>query len=147
MLTPPSTEGRGKKVTFRRKKQKRLPRRLIESVPADWERWDAAAKAAGLNWSEWARRALTAAAAGLLLLGCGGSAEHGPERLETTPGSPVALCWTGCLFVEGPGLVVNNEPTEGCFWSSSTEQVCVHVETPTAAVLLVDRESCRESCR
>jgi hypothetical protein len=61
MLAPPKTTGPGKTVRFKRRKQKRLPRRLLEAVPADWERWDAAARAAGLNWSEFTRRALNAA--------------------------------------------------------------------------------------
>jgi len=63
MLTKPRTTGKGTVVRFRRRKQKRNPRRLVESVPADWERWDAAAERAGLNWSEWCRRAMNAAAA------------------------------------------------------------------------------------
>ena len=62
MLTQPATAGKGKKVTFRRKKQKRNPRRLLESVESDWARWDAAAASLGLNWSEFARRALNHAA-------------------------------------------------------------------------------------
>lgn len=57
-LTPPQTTGRAKRVVIKRRKQKRNPRRLVESVPADWERWDAAAKRAGLNFAEFARRAL-----------------------------------------------------------------------------------------
>jgi len=61
MLAPPKTTGPGKTVRFKRRTQKRLPRRLLEAVPADWERWDAAARAAGLNWSEFTRRALNAA--------------------------------------------------------------------------------------
>jgi hypothetical protein len=61
MLKPPQKEGKGKRVTFRRKKQVRNKRRLLESVDHDWARWDAAAKAEGLNWSEWARRSLNAA--------------------------------------------------------------------------------------
>lgn len=60
MLTRPKTTGPGKVVRFRRRKQKRNPRRLLEAVPGDWERWDIAAKAAGLNWSEFTRRALNA---------------------------------------------------------------------------------------
>jgi hypothetical protein len=61
MLAPPKKTGPGQVVRFKRRTQKRQPRRLLESVPADWERWDAAARAAGLNWSEFARRALNAA--------------------------------------------------------------------------------------
>jgi hypothetical protein len=61
MLAPPKKTGPGKTVRFKRRQQKRLPRRLLEAVPADWERWDAAARAAGLNWSEFTRRALNVA--------------------------------------------------------------------------------------
>lgn len=60
MLTRPKTTGAGKVVRFRRRKQKRNPRRLLEAVPADWSRWDATAKQLGLNWSELTRRALNA---------------------------------------------------------------------------------------
>jgi hypothetical protein len=59
-LTKPITTGKGRTVRLKRRKQKRNPRRLLESVQQDWDRWDAAALAAGLNWSEWARRALNA---------------------------------------------------------------------------------------
>jgi len=62
MLTKPKTTGRGTVVTFKRRKQKRNKRRLLEAVAGDWERWDAAAKVAGLNWSEFTRRALDVAA-------------------------------------------------------------------------------------
>ena len=41
-----------------KRKQKRKPRRLLESAAVDWERWDAEAKRQGLNFSEFARRAL-----------------------------------------------------------------------------------------
>ena len=58
MLSKPKTTGRGRKVRFVVRKQKRNKRRVLESVPEDWERWDAAAKIAGLNWSELTRRAL-----------------------------------------------------------------------------------------
>lgn len=61
MLTRAKTTGPGKRVRFLRRKQKRNPRRLLEALPADWERWDRAAQAAGgLNWSEFTRRALNA---------------------------------------------------------------------------------------
>jgi hypothetical protein len=62
MLTKPKTTGVGKVVRFKRRKQKRLPRRPLEAVTQDWERWDAAAEASGLNWSEFTRRALNTAA-------------------------------------------------------------------------------------
>jgi len=61
MQASPKRTGPAEVVRFKRRKQKRLPRRLLEAVPADWERWDAAARAAGLNWSEFTRRALNAA--------------------------------------------------------------------------------------
>jgi hypothetical protein len=41
-------------------KQKRRPRRLLESDARDWARWNAAAKIEGVNWSTFARRALMA---------------------------------------------------------------------------------------
>lgn len=72
MLTPKETKGKGKRVTFRRKKQQRNPRRLLESVPNDWKRWDAAAAAQGLNWSEFTRRVLNEAAERELLFMGGG---------------------------------------------------------------------------
>ena len=58
MLTKPQTKGPSKMVRFRKRKQKRNPRRLLESVAGDWERWDEAAKIEGVNWSEFCRRAL-----------------------------------------------------------------------------------------
>jgi len=51
------TTGRAKVVRFRRRKQKRNPRRPLEAVAQDWARWDAAAKEMGINWSEFVRRA------------------------------------------------------------------------------------------
>lgn len=68
MLSPPQKTGPGKKVTFRRKKQVRNKRRLLESVKSDWERWEAAAAALDLNWSEFARRALNQLAGSTLRL-------------------------------------------------------------------------------
>lgn len=59
MLTKPQTKGPAKAVSFKRK-QKRKPRRVLESVQGDWDRWDAAAKREGVNWSEFCRRALEA---------------------------------------------------------------------------------------
>lgn len=58
MLTKPQTKGPGKTVLLKRRKQKRNPRRLLESVQGDWDRWDAAAEREGVNWSEFCRRAL-----------------------------------------------------------------------------------------
>ncbi len=63
MLTPPKTTGPGRRVRFVTRKQKRNPRRLLESVPEDWARWERACKLQGLNWSEFTRRALNQAAA------------------------------------------------------------------------------------
>lgn len=40
--------------------QKRNPRRLLEAPKSDWQRWDAAARMEGLNWSDFTRRALLA---------------------------------------------------------------------------------------
>jgi hypothetical protein len=62
MLTRPVKEGPRTVVRFKRRKQQRNKRRLLESVPKDWERWDAAARAEGVNWSEFCRRALNARA-------------------------------------------------------------------------------------
>lgn len=58
MLTKPKTSGAGTVVKFRRRQQKRNPRRPLEAVPQDWARWDAAAEVLGINWSELTRRAL-----------------------------------------------------------------------------------------
>jgi len=41
-----------------KRKQKRKKRRLVEAVDQDWARWDAAAESEGLNFAEFARRAL-----------------------------------------------------------------------------------------
>jgi hypothetical protein len=60
MLTKPATTGSPTRVRFKRKKQKRNKRRLLESVDGDWARWDAAAEREGVNWSEFCRRALEA---------------------------------------------------------------------------------------
>jgi len=62
MLTKPKTTGAGKVIRFKRRQQKRNPRRPLEAVAQDFERWDAAATRVGLNWSEFTRRALNAAA-------------------------------------------------------------------------------------
>jgi hypothetical protein len=62
MIGPKSGGERGpvlEKATIKRR-TKRRPRRLVESVPQDWARWDAAAAALGLNFAEFARRALNA---------------------------------------------------------------------------------------
>jgi hypothetical protein len=41
-----------------KRRQKRRPRRLVESVPEDFARWDEAAGEMGLNFTEFARRAM-----------------------------------------------------------------------------------------
>lgn len=60
MLSKPKTTGPGKTVRFKRRKQTRNKRRPLEAVTQDWAAWDTAAKARGLNWSEFARRAQNA---------------------------------------------------------------------------------------
>lgn len=60
MLSKPKTTGPGTLVKFRRRQQKRIPRRPLEAVRADFDKWDAAAKILGINWSEFTRRALNA---------------------------------------------------------------------------------------
>jgi hypothetical protein len=61
-LAPKGTGPAGEQVKFRRARSKRNKRRPIEAVPQDWDRWDAAAAVLGLNFSEFARRALNQAA-------------------------------------------------------------------------------------
>lgn len=78
MLSIPQTTGRGRKVRFVARKQKRNPRKLLESVPEDWERWGRAAKLEGLNWSEFTRRALNERTERVLL-------EHAPTRKKAKP--------------------------------------------------------------
>lgn len=58
MLTKPKTTGPSKVIRFKRRKQKRLPRRPLEAIAEDFATWDAGAADAGLNWSEFTRRAL-----------------------------------------------------------------------------------------
>lgn len=58
MLSKPVTTGPGKTVRLKRRKQKRNKIRTLESVDGDWAHWDEAAKAEGVNWSEFTRRAL-----------------------------------------------------------------------------------------
>jgi len=53
-IGPKKTSGK----TISGRKQKRRPRRLVEAAEQDWQRWDAACEALGLNFSEFARRAL-----------------------------------------------------------------------------------------
>lgn len=68
MLVKPQLTGPGKKVTFKRRKQKRNKTRVLESVDRDWAQWDAAAKVEGVNWSEFTRRALNVRTRELLLV-------------------------------------------------------------------------------
>ena len=58
MLVKPKTTGPGKVVRFKRRQVRRNPRRPLEAVQQDFNRWDHAAAWLGLNWSEFARRAL-----------------------------------------------------------------------------------------
>ena len=58
MLVKPTTTGPGKVVRFKRRQVRRNPRRPLEAVQQDFERWDALAGATGINWSELTRRAL-----------------------------------------------------------------------------------------
>jgi hypothetical protein len=61
MLTKPDTTSPVRKVArIRRRKVKRNPQRVLESVEKDWARWDKAADAEGVNFSEFTRRALEA---------------------------------------------------------------------------------------
>jgi hypothetical protein len=64
MLSRKKTDGPTLSTGKIKRKQKRKKRRLVEAADQDWERWDRAAENAGLNFSEFARRALTAAAEG-----------------------------------------------------------------------------------
>lgn len=82
MLARAKTTGPGEVVRFKRRKQKRLPRRLLESVPKDWERWDKYAKLEGLNWSEFTRRALEQRCSSIQEL---------EERAQTEPSLRVRL--------------------------------------------------------
>ena len=92
MLTKPKTSGTGKVVKFKRRQQKRNPRRPLEAVAQDFERWDAAAAAAGLNWSEFTRRALNEASRDVRTFGLhsatlsekGGAKNDGPKRTKVT---------------------------------------------------------------
>jgi hypothetical protein len=57
-LTKHKTRGRVLEISKVRRRQKRQPRRLLESPPQDWKKWDRFAKMEGINWSEFTRRAL-----------------------------------------------------------------------------------------
>ncbi len=65
MLTKAKTTGGGTVVRFKRRQQKRNPRRPLEAVAQDFEHWDAAAAYLGLNWSEFTRRVLNEAASAI----------------------------------------------------------------------------------
>lgn len=58
MLNKRQTTGRVLSVSKIRRRQKRKPRKLLEATPQDWAKWERFAKLEGLNWSEFARRAL-----------------------------------------------------------------------------------------
>ena len=58
MIGPKKSGGKTISTARIRRKQKRRPRRLVESVQDDFDRWDRAADALGLNFAEFARRAL-----------------------------------------------------------------------------------------
>lgn len=57
-IVPRKTGGKTLSVGRINRKQKRRKRRLIEAVDQDWATWDACAEARGLNFAEFARRAL-----------------------------------------------------------------------------------------
>lgn len=68
MIGPKKTSGRTLSVARIKRKQKRRKRRLVEAPDQDWARWDRAAELSGLNFAEFARRALNAAAGSVLRL-------------------------------------------------------------------------------
>lgn len=72
MLSKPILTGPAKKITLKRRKQKRNKVRTLESVDGDWAQWDRAAEAEGVNWSEFARRALFVRAREVLGVGRAG---------------------------------------------------------------------------
>ena len=80
MLVKPKTTGPGKVVQFKRRQVRRNPRRPLEAVEQDFKRWDAAAAVEGLNWSEFARRALADRAAGVLGFGRRPLSEKGGSK-------------------------------------------------------------------
>jgi len=53
--------GPGEQLVKFRRARRRNKRRPLEAVQQDWDRWDAAAAVLGLNFSEFARRALNQA--------------------------------------------------------------------------------------
>lgn len=58
MIARAKTDGPGKRIKFVRRKQKRLPRKVLESPQQDWDRWEHAAELEGINFTAFARRAL-----------------------------------------------------------------------------------------
>lgn len=67
-IGPKKTRGRTLSVGKIKRKQKRRKRRLVEAADQDWQRWDGAAAALGLNFAEFARRSLNQAAGSVLRL-------------------------------------------------------------------------------
>lgn len=65
-IRPKKIGGKTLSVGKIKRKQKRRKRRLIEAADQDWQRWDAAADHLGLNFTEFARRSLNAAATTML---------------------------------------------------------------------------------
>jgi hypothetical protein len=67
-IGPKKTKGKTLSVGRIQRKQKRRKRRLVEAAEQDWLRWDAACEALGLNFAEFARRALNNSADAVLRL-------------------------------------------------------------------------------
>lgn len=67
-IGPKKTSGRTLSVGRIKRKQKRRKRRLVEAPDQDWARWDSAADKLGLNFAEFARRALNQSAGAVLQL-------------------------------------------------------------------------------
>lgn len=67
-IGPKKTTGKTLSVGRIKRKQKRRPRRLVEAAEEDWKRWDQAVEALGLNFAEFARRALNQSADAVLSL-------------------------------------------------------------------------------
>lgn len=66
MLTPKKS-GPTLSTARIKRKQKRKKRRLVEAVDRDWQAWDHAAQLLGLNFAEFARRALNRAATDVMM--------------------------------------------------------------------------------
>ncbi len=104
-----------------RRKQKRKKRRLVEANDQDWARWDSAAAAMGLNFAEFARRALSwltaetlrgagALALALVLVACGGGTSD-PEAAQQQAAQ--ASKTPGCAWSSTP------------LWNLPAHSVCV----------------------